>query len=128
MNKMPIDETMAWFAQGLHSHVVPATVWTIISWIAFFFKLVSLSFAIPIIGLILFDFCLWLWRLNRPPPRDSPQNSSKAPRTSAQPPSTSLGSVSSSVSSSSSSSAMKSTGNLASSQRRVGYSAQTNSP
>ncbi|KAI5922798.1 hypothetical protein F4810DRAFT_711110 [Camillea tinctor] len=116
---MPIDQTMAWFAQGLHSSVVPATVWTIISWIAFFFKLVSLSFAIPIISLIVFDFFLWLWRLNRPPPRDSPRIGSKGPRTFAQPPSPNYGA------SSGASSATRSTGNLNSSQRRMGYSAQT---
>ncbi|KAI1632793.1 hypothetical protein F4809DRAFT_645068 [Biscogniauxia mediterranea] len=120
MNKMHIDETMAWFAQGLRSNVVPATVWAIIGWIAFFFKLVSLSFAIPIISLIVFDFFLWLWRLNRPPPRDAPQDNSRIPKTSTQPSSTSFGSGSGS----SSSSAMKSTGDLASSQRRVGYSTQ----
>ncbi|KAI1499504.1 hypothetical protein F5X99DRAFT_282493 [Biscogniauxia marginata] len=113
MNKMPIDVTMTWFVQAFHSNVLPTTVWTIIGWIAFFFKLASLSFAIPIISLIVFDFFLWLWRLNRPPPRDSSQRS-KALKTSAQPPSTSF----------TSSSATKPNADLASSQRRVGYSAQ----
>ncbi|KAL7622259.1 hypothetical protein AAE478_007763 [Parahypoxylon ruwenzoriense] len=62
---------LAWLAQAFRPGVVPAEVWNIISWIAFFFKLASLAFFVPFLGLIVFDFCLWVWRLNRPVPRDT---------------------------------------------------------
>ncbi|KAI1177966.1 hypothetical protein F4777DRAFT_576517 [Nemania sp. FL0916] len=53
---------------------VPSTLWSIVRWIAFIFKLASLASVIPIIGLIVFDFCIWLWRLYRPSkPADSPR-------------------------------------------------------
>ncbi|KAI0839805.1 hypothetical protein F5Y06DRAFT_15404 [Hypoxylon sp. FL0890] len=70
MNKIPTDITMAWFAHTFHT-AFPEQVWTIITWIAFFFKLASLAFAVPLLSLIIFDFCLWLWRLNRPQPKDT---------------------------------------------------------
>ncbi|KAI1847668.1 hypothetical protein JX265_000906 [Neoarthrinium moseri] len=61
---------MAWYMSVIP---IPPEVWSLVSWTAFFFKLVSLAFALPIFGLIVFDLCLWVWRLNRPPPRDVPQ-------------------------------------------------------
>ncbi|KAI0541921.1 hypothetical protein GGR58DRAFT_497557 [Xylaria digitata] len=62
-------------------------LWNVVRWITFFFKLVSLAFVLPIIGLIVFDFCVWLWRLYRPSsPADSP-HSGRAPRDYAQQPS-----------------------------------------
>ncbi|KAI0450787.1 hypothetical protein F5B21DRAFT_517230 [Xylaria acuta] len=65
---------------------LPAGLWNIVRWVAFFFKLVSLAFVVPIIGLIIFDFCLWLWRLYRPSlPADSPR-SSRVPRDYVQQP------------------------------------------
>ncbi|KAI3335602.1 hypothetical protein F4824DRAFT_150656 [Ustulina deusta] len=60
------------FALG---EAIPRGLWNIVRWITFFFKLVSLAFVVPIIGLIIFDFCLWLWRLYRPSlPADSPRS------------------------------------------------------
>ncbi|KAI1310776.1 hypothetical protein F5Y03DRAFT_28418 [Xylaria venustula] len=54
---------------------VPRALWNIVRWITFFFKLVSLAFVVPIVGLIIFDFCLWLWRLYRPSiPAESPRS------------------------------------------------------
>ncbi|KAI0973225.1 hypothetical protein F4678DRAFT_21156 [Xylaria arbuscula] len=54
---------------------VPRALWNIVRWITFFFKLVSLAFVVPIVGLIIFDFCLWLWRLYRPSmPTESPRS------------------------------------------------------
>ncbi|KAI1827295.1 hypothetical protein F4861DRAFT_402867 [Xylaria intraflava] len=53
---------------------VPSSLWSVVRWVTFFFKLVSLAFAVPIVGLILFDFCVWLWRVYRPSlPADSPR-------------------------------------------------------
>ncbi|KAJ8124700.1 hypothetical protein O1611_g8940 [Lasiodiplodia mahajangana] len=55
---------------------IPSALWTVVRWVTFFFKLASLAFAVPIIGLIVFDFCVWLWRLFRPSlPADSPRPS-----------------------------------------------------
>ncbi|KAI0152614.1 hypothetical protein GGR57DRAFT_164380 [Xylariaceae sp. FL1272] len=48
-----------------------AAVWSVVGWITFCFKLASLAFAVPWIVLMILDFFLWLWRLNRPPPRES---------------------------------------------------------
>ncbi|KAI1272390.1 hypothetical protein F5Y07DRAFT_303344 [Xylaria sp. FL0933] len=56
---------------GWFDEVIPQTLWNIVRWITFFFKLVSLAFVVPIVGLIIFDFCLGLWRLYRPRPMDS---------------------------------------------------------
>ncbi|KAI8957165.1 hypothetical protein F5Y11DRAFT_361075 [Daldinia sp. FL1419] len=67
---------MTRFAHTLQTGLLPDQVWTVISWIAFFFKLASLSFAVPILGLVVFDFCLWIWRLNKP----QPQNTSRSNR------------------------------------------------
>ncbi|KAI1431437.1 hypothetical protein GGR50DRAFT_79197 [Xylaria sp. CBS 124048] len=51
-----------------------SSLWNIVRWITFFFKLVSLAFVVPVAGLIIFDFCLWLWRVYRPSlPADSPR-------------------------------------------------------
>ncbi|KAI1337050.1 hypothetical protein F5Y15DRAFT_168430 [Xylariaceae sp. FL0016] len=76
MGKVPAEQTMAWIIHALHAGgVVPDGLWSLVRWIAFLCKLASLAFAIPIIGLIVFDFCLWIWRLNRPQPRDLPQPS-----------------------------------------------------
>ncbi|KAI1741797.1 hypothetical protein F4680DRAFT_446803 [Xylaria scruposa] len=73
---------VAWLSEGL-----PSSLWNIVRWVTFFFKLVSLAFVVPIIGLIIFDFCLWLWRLYRPSlPADSPR-SSRVPRDYVQQPS-----------------------------------------
>ncbi|KAK5626195.1 hypothetical protein RRF57_001910 [Xylaria bambusicola] len=67
---------------------IPRNLWNIVRWIAFFFKLVSLAFVVPIIGLIVFDFCLWLWRLYRPSrPADSPHPSARLPKDYVQQPS-----------------------------------------
>ncbi|KAI1159858.1 hypothetical protein F5B18DRAFT_655180 [Nemania serpens] len=77
---------------------VPSALWNVVRWITFFCKLASLAFAVPIIGLIVFDFCLWLWRLYRPPslPADSPR-SSRLPRDYVQQPSTNPAVASSTV-------------------------------
>ncbi|KAI0441863.1 hypothetical protein F4803DRAFT_399673 [Xylaria telfairii] len=66
-----MERIVAWFSEA-----IPSSLWNIVRWITFFFKLVSLAFVIPIAGLIFFDFCLWLWRLYRPSlPADSPRSS-----------------------------------------------------
>lgn len=70
-----MDLTTTWFAHALQSKVFPEHIWTVISWIAFFFKLASLAFFVPLLGLIIFDFGLWLWRLNRSPPKDASRSS-----------------------------------------------------
>ncbi|KAI0864532.1 hypothetical protein F4860DRAFT_411611 [Xylaria cubensis] len=83
---------VAWLTEGL-----PSTLWNIVRWVTFFFKLVSLAFVVPIIGLIIFDFCLWLWRLFRPSlAADSPR-SSRVPRDYVQHPSPSSTSASTTV-------------------------------
>ncbi|KAI0816136.1 hypothetical protein GGR55DRAFT_220351 [Xylaria sp. FL0064] len=61
-----MEHVLGWF-----DVVIPQTLWNIVRWITFFFKLVSLAFVVPIVGLIIFDFCLGLWRLYRPRPTDS---------------------------------------------------------
>ncbi|KAI1402717.1 hypothetical protein F4819DRAFT_485361 [Hypoxylon fuscum] len=61
---------MAWIAHTFQTGLLPAEVWTIITWIAFFFKLASIAFAVPVLGLVVFDFCLWIWRMNQPHPQD----------------------------------------------------------
>ncbi|GAW21949.1 hypothetical protein ANO14919_114760 [Xylariales sp. No.14919] len=72
-------------------------LWNVVHWITFFFKLVSLAFVLPIIGLIVFDFCLWLWRLYRPSkPADSPR-SGRPPKDHAQRPTPSSPDASSTV-------------------------------
>ncbi|KAI6088655.1 hypothetical protein F4821DRAFT_86539 [Hypoxylon rubiginosum] len=73
MNKLSTDITMTWFAHSFQTSPMPAEFWNIVAWVSFFFKLVSLAFAVPLLSLILFDFCLWIWRLNRPLPRDTSQ-------------------------------------------------------
>ncbi|KAI1455052.1 hypothetical protein F4805DRAFT_293162 [Annulohypoxylon moriforme] len=70
MHKIPVDLTMAWYPHTLPTVLFSDGIWNMISWIAFFFKLASLAFAVPVMSLILFDFCLWLWRLNRPQPKE----------------------------------------------------------
>ncbi|OTB09557.1 hypothetical protein M426DRAFT_6824 [Hypoxylon sp. CI-4A] len=79
MNKLSPDLAMTWLPHTLQTGLFPEHIWTIITWIAFFFKLASLAFAVPILGLIVFDFCLWIWRLNQPQPGDAP-NTSRIPR------------------------------------------------
>ncbi|KAK8097909.1 uncharacterized protein PG998_013395 [Apiospora kogelbergensis] len=60
-------EIMTWYTSVLPTDgLLPATIWGLVRWVAFFFKLASLSFAVPVICLIIFDFCLWLCRLARP--------------------------------------------------------------
>ncbi|KAK8045237.1 hypothetical protein PG993_005261 [Apiospora rasikravindrae] len=68
-------EIMTWYTSVLQRDgLLPATIWGLVRWIAFFFvsaqlfKLASLSFAVPVFCLIVFDFCLWIWRLTRPVP------------------------------------------------------------
>ncbi|KAI1211309.1 uncharacterized protein F4807DRAFT_32982 [Annulohypoxylon truncatum] len=70
MHKIPVDLTMAWYPHIPQTALFSDGIWNTISWIAFFFKLASLAFAVPVMSLILFDFCLWLWRLNQPQPKD----------------------------------------------------------
>ncbi|KAK7976032.1 hypothetical protein PG990_007861 [Apiospora arundinis] len=60
-------EIMTWYTSVLQTDgLLPATIWGLVRWTAFFFKLASLSFAVPVFCLIVFDFCLWIWRLTRP--------------------------------------------------------------
>ncbi|GAW26260.1 hypothetical protein SAMD00023353_2501270 [Rosellinia necatrix] len=74
---------------------IPSSLWSLVRWVAFFFKLASLAFIVPTVGLIAFDFSVWLWRLYRPsapadsrssrPPKDHrrqpPVGSTRAPST-----------------------------------------------
>ncbi|KAI1472838.1 uncharacterized protein F4812DRAFT_454656 [Daldinia caldariorum] len=69
MSKLPIDLAMTRFAHNLQTGLLPDQVWMVITWIAFFFKLVSLAFVGPLIGLVIFDFCLWIYRLHQPQPQ-----------------------------------------------------------
>ncbi|KAI1265319.1 hypothetical protein F5Y18DRAFT_48786 [Xylariaceae sp. FL1019] len=62
-----------------------ATVWSVVDWVTFCFKLASLAFVVPWIGLMIFDFFLWLWRLNRPPARESRASSPATKRRGRQP-------------------------------------------
>ncbi|KAI1141566.1 hypothetical protein F5Y05DRAFT_266330 [Hypoxylon sp. FL0543] len=117
MNKIPTDVTMAWFAHTFHT-AFPEEIWTIITWIAFFFKLASLAFAVPLLSLILFDFCLWLWRLNRPQPRDASRSSSISRR-----PTEHKSKMAASLDGSSSTTAFAT--NPTASQRRTAHSGQT---
>ncbi|KAI0011499.1 hypothetical protein F4779DRAFT_214458 [Xylariaceae sp. FL0662B] len=73
MSKISIEMSITWLSQTFQSASFHGLVWNIISWVAFAFKLASLAFALPIVALIGFDFCLWIWRLNRPPPHDDLQ-------------------------------------------------------
>ncbi|KAI0396590.1 hypothetical protein F5Y17DRAFT_91335 [Xylariaceae sp. FL0594] len=65
-----MESAVAWVVQAL-----PSALWSIVGWVTFFFKLISLAFVVPIIGLIIFDFCVWLWRLYRPSLPDSTRTS-----------------------------------------------------
>ncbi|KAK8116126.1 hypothetical protein PG984_012628 [Apiospora sp. TS-2023a] len=67
-------EIMTWYTSVLQID----TVWGLVRWVAFFFKLASLSFAVPVFCLIVFDFCLWLWRMTRPVPAPTPLQPSLA--------------------------------------------------
>ncbi|KAI3321249.1 hypothetical protein HD806DRAFT_203022 [Xylariaceae sp. AK1471] len=81
MSKITMEHAVAWLGEA-----IPSSLWSIVRWTTFFFKLVSLAFAVPIIGLIVFDFCLWLWRLYSPS-RPDPPRPSRLPRDHIQQPS-----------------------------------------
>ncbi|CAJ2505309.1 Uu.00g127030.m01.CDS01 [Anthostomella pinea] len=122
MNKMPVEETLSRIAQVFHSGDALAIIWNIIRWVAFFFKLASLACAIPLIGLVVFDFFLWIWRINRPPPRDTPQpsrNPSRSPSGRFKQP------LHHPANGSGSSSATTSTTDNSTSQRRTIFSTET---
>ncbi|KAI2628809.1 hypothetical protein GGR54DRAFT_636523 [Hypoxylon sp. NC1633] len=122
MNKTPADLTdltMAWFAQTFQTGLVPEHIWNIITWIAFLFKLASLAFAVPFLGLIVFDFCLWIWRLNRPPPGDTSQPNPITRKVQEQ-----RASLATSPNSTSATTALNAA-ELAPSQRRTTYSGHT---
>ncbi|KAI1809685.1 hypothetical protein GGS20DRAFT_264845 [Poronia punctata] len=53
----------------------PSVLWNMVGWVAFLCKLASLAFAVPFIGLIIFDFCVWLWRLYKPSLHEPPRTS-----------------------------------------------------
>ncbi|KAJ2978993.1 hypothetical protein NUW58_g7320 [Xylaria curta] len=62
-----MEHVVVWLGEA-----IPLGLWNFVRWVTFVFKLISLAFIVPIIGLIIFDFCLWLWRLYRPSlPADS---------------------------------------------------------
>ncbi|KAI0169040.1 hypothetical protein GGR52DRAFT_504018 [Hypoxylon sp. FL1284] len=117
MDKITSDMTMAWFAHPLQAQLMPAEIWTVITWIAFFFKLASLAFAAPILSLIVFDFCLWIWRLNRPQSQDAAQPKHISRKATGQ------GDKLTMPSSGTSSTIARST-NIAATQRRPVYSGQ----
>ncbi|KAI0477726.1 hypothetical protein GGR56DRAFT_423133 [Xylariaceae sp. FL0804] len=73
MTSMPVDHLHAvpWLVENIRESAVLSYVWAVVRWIAFFFKLASLAFVIPIGGLIVFDFCLGIYRLYRPRSRES---------------------------------------------------------
>ncbi|KAI0377026.1 hypothetical protein F5Y04DRAFT_192874 [Hypomontagnella monticulosa] len=118
MNKLQMDLTTTWFAHAFQTRVFPEHIWTAISWIAFFFKLASLAFVVPLLGLIAFDFALWIWRLGRSPPKDT-SRSSRIPRKGTEQSSTTIASSNSA----SSSTAFSTTS--ATSQQRTIYSGRT---
>ncbi|KAI0407210.1 hypothetical protein F4802DRAFT_44004 [Xylaria palmicola] len=63
------------YVVGRLGEAIPSTLWNVVRWVTFFFKLVSLAFAVPIAGIIVFDLCVWFWRLYRPSqPPDSPRS------------------------------------------------------
>ncbi|KAI1370030.1 hypothetical protein F5Y08DRAFT_8293 [Xylaria arbuscula] len=69
-------QDFAWLGEA-----IPQALWNVVRWITFCFKLISLAFVVPIVGLIIFDFCLWLWRLYRPSRHpDSPRPSTRIPK------------------------------------------------
>ncbi|KAH6648088.1 hypothetical protein BKA67DRAFT_662818 [Truncatella angustata] len=72
-------DPMAWYSGVVP---IPLEVWSMVGWISFFFKLASLAFAGPLIALVIFDICLWIWRLVRTEPRNvSPsQRASLSPK------------------------------------------------
>ncbi|OTB14463.1 hypothetical protein K445DRAFT_23470 [Daldinia sp. EC12] len=109
---------MTRFAHSLQTSLLPDQVWMVISWIAFFFKLASLAFVGPIIGLIIFDFCLWIYRLNQP----LPQTASRPNRIARK--ATNRGANSTS-STNGIASATALAANSTTSQRRTVYSGQT---
>ncbi|KAI0174204.1 hypothetical protein BJ166DRAFT_141086 [Pestalotiopsis sp. NC0098] len=75
---------MAWYSSALP---VPPEISSLIGWLAFFFKVMSLLFAGPLIALILFDICLWVWRLLvRASPRSPLPSASKHSKPSKQQP------------------------------------------
>ncbi|KAF3019669.1 hypothetical protein E8E14_003047 [Neopestalotiopsis sp. 37M] len=69
---------MAWYSSALP---VPPEISSLIGWLVFSFKMMSLFFAGPLIALILFDICLWIWRLIRGalPQGTSPSASASKP-------------------------------------------------
>lgn len=64
---------MDWLSHTFQTGLFLDNVWTAITWIAFFFKLASFAFVGPLFGLIIFDFCLWIWRLIQLQPTDEAQ-------------------------------------------------------
>jgi hypothetical protein len=70
-----MEQSIVWLGE-----TIPSVLWSIVGWIAFFFKLASLAFIVPTVGLIVFDFCLWLWRLYRPSRPAESARSSRIPR------------------------------------------------
>ncbi|KAJ1327969.1 hypothetical protein MN608_07304 [Microdochium nivale] len=44
-------------------------IWSAVGWTAFVFKLMALALVVPFLGLIVFDFFLWIWK--DVPPKDS---------------------------------------------------------
>ncbi|KAJ9137177.1 hypothetical protein NKR19_g8318 [Coniochaeta hoffmannii] len=56
------DET-SWYSMIVELNILPFNLHHIIRMISWFFITLALAFTLPIAGLILYDFVLWIWRL-----------------------------------------------------------------
>ncbi|OIW25298.1 hypothetical protein CONLIGDRAFT_685156 [Coniochaeta ligniaria NRRL 30616] len=58
-----IAEETGWYSTIVELNILPVNVHYIIRMISWFFITLALAFTVPILGLIVYDFFLWIWRL-----------------------------------------------------------------
>ncbi|KAH8903053.1 hypothetical protein BR93DRAFT_981658 [Coniochaeta sp. PMI_546] len=57
-----VEET-GWYSNIVELNILPVNVHYIVRMISWFFITLALAFTLPILGLIVYDFFLWIWRL-----------------------------------------------------------------
>ncbi|KAB5566807.1 hypothetical protein GE09DRAFT_1219063 [Coniochaeta sp. 2T2.1] len=61
-NTAKMEET-GWYSRIVELSILPFNLHYIIRMISWFFITLALAFTLPIVGLIIYDFFLWIWRL-----------------------------------------------------------------
>lgn len=56
-------EETGWYSSIVELNILPVSVHYIVRMISWFFITLALAFTLPILGLIVYDFVLWIWRL-----------------------------------------------------------------